>query len=103
MEKPDSESLVEITTSRSSPRVMVVVWTCQGPLRLWPMFSAWIETSSRVPAAVTRHAIGLCRPESNLKGSETPISPSLLECFPGGGVREDRSQESVGPFFGELA
>lgn len=39
----------------------------------------------------------------NLKGSETPISPSLLECFPGGGIREDRSQESVGPFFGELA
>lgn len=42
-------------------------------------------------------------PSKSLKGSETPISPSLLECFPGGGIREDRSQESVGPFFGELA
>src|SRR6266508_3253945 len=63
--KLDLESLVELTTSCSPCRAMIVVCTFHGPLRLSPTFSAWIETSCRVPSSFTLHTTGLWRTESN--------------------------------------
>ena len=57
--KLDSESFVAVTMSRSPRRTIVVVWTRHGPLRLSPTFSAWIETSSRVPSSFTLHTVRL--------------------------------------------
>jgi hypothetical protein len=63
--KVDTESSVEVTMSRSPCRTMVDVRTLHGPLKLLPVFSAWIETSSRVPLSFTPQTTGLCMTESN--------------------------------------